>query len=105
MVTSLIASWQEALDWNPDVALFSPGLGQLAHHFYSRGINLRALGALIPSAGISLVFAFAPSLKPFSAFSWFIAAGLGAVIYFVVADRSRSYQDVSGEAIAVESNH
>ena len=51
------------------------------------------------------MFAFAPSLKPFSAFSWFIAAGLAAVIYFVVADRRRSYEDVSGEAIAVESNH
>ncbi len=74
-------------------------------YFYSRGINLRALGALIPSAAISLVFAFVPSLKAFSAFSWFIAAGLGAVIYFVLADRSRSYEDVSGEPIAVESNH
>jgi NCS1 family nucleobase:cation symporter-1 len=74
-------------------------------YFYSRGINLRAIGALIPSAGISLVFAFVPSLNAFSAFSWFIAAGLGAVIYFVLADRSRSYEDVSGEAIAVESSH
>ena len=49
-----------------------------------------------------------PSSRPckaFSAFSWFIAAGLGAVIYFVLADRSRSYEDVSGEPIAVESNH
>jgi NCS1 family nucleobase:cation symporter-1 len=41
----------------------------------------------------------------FSAFSWFIAAGLGAVIYLAVADRSRNYVDVSGESIAVESNH
>ncbi len=45
------------------------------------------------------------AVLPFSAFSWFIAAGLAAVIYFVVADRRRSYEDVSGEAIAVESNH
>jgi NCS1 family nucleobase:cation symporter-1 len=74
-------------------------------YFYSRGINLRAIGALIPSAGISLVFAFTPSLQAFSAFSWFIAAALGGVIYFVLADRSRSYEDVSGEAIAVESSH
>ncbi|HYI53155.1 MAG TPA: NCS1 family nucleobase:cation symporter-1 [Microlunatus sp.] len=74
-------------------------------YFYSRGINLRAIGALIPSAGISLVFAFTPSLQAFSAFSWFIAAALGGVIYVVLADRSRSYEDVSGEAIAVESSH
>ena len=51
------------------------------------------------------MFAFVPSLNAFSAFSWFIAAGLGAVIYFVLADRSRSYEDVSGESIAVESSH
>ena len=74
-------------------------------YFYRRGFSLRAIGALIPSAAISLVFAFAPVLKSFSAFSWFIAAGLGAVFYLVVADRSRSYVDVSGEPIAVESNH
>ncbi len=46
-------------------------------YYYSRGVNLRAIGALIPSAAISLVFAFVPSLKAFSSFSWFIAAGLG----------------------------
>ncbi len=74
-------------------------------HFYRLGFNLRAIGALIPSAAISLVFAFAPGLKSFSSFSWFIAAGLGAVFYLVVADRSRTYVDVSGESIAVESNH
>jgi NCS1 family nucleobase:cation symporter-1 len=74
-------------------------------YFYTRGINLRAVGALIPSAAISLVFAFAPALAAFSSFSWFIAAGLGAAFYVVLADRSRGYVDVSGEAIAVESSH
>ena len=85
----------------PELYTTDPG----GTYFYSRGINLRAIGALIPSAGIALVFAFVPSLNAFSAFSWFIAAGLGAVIYFVLADRSRSYEDVSGEPIAVESSH
>ena len=74
-------------------------------YFYSRGVNLRAVGALIPSAAISLVFAFVPALHAFSSFSWFIAAGLGAVIYFALADRRRNYVDVSGESIAVEANH
>ena len=74
-------------------------------YFYRSGFSLRAIGALIPSAAISLVFAFAPGLKAFSSFSWFIAAALGAVFYLVVADRSRSYVDVSGESIAVESTH
>jgi cytosine/uracil/thiamine/allantoin permease len=74
-------------------------------YYFSRGVNLRAIGALIPSAAISLVFAFVPYLKAFSSFSWFIAAGLGAVIYFLLADRSRRYEDVSGEPIAVQSSH
>ncbi len=74
-------------------------------YFYSRGINLRAIIALIPSAAISLVFAFLPALQAFSAFSWFIAAALGSIVYYFVADRSRTFADVSGEPIAVEANH
>lgn len=34
-----VHSPQDALEWNPDVALFIPGLGQVAHQFYSRGIK------------------------------------------------------------------
>ena len=37
---------QEALEWNPDVALFIPGLGQAAHHFYSRGIKVLGGGLI-----------------------------------------------------------
>ena len=68
----------------PELYTTDPG----GTYFYSRAINLRAIGALIPSAGDPLVFAFVPALNAFSAFSWFIAAGLGAVIYFVLADRT-----------------
>jgi cytosine/uracil/thiamine/allantoin permease len=39
-------------------------------------VNLMANFVAPSFALAALVFAFAPSLKPFSAFSWFIAAGL-----------------------------
>lgn len=37
---------QEAMEWNPDVALFVPGLGQMAHQFYSRGIKVLGGGLI-----------------------------------------------------------
>ena len=74
-------------------------------YFYRGGINPRAVLALVPSSAIALAFAFVPALEIFSAFSWFIAAGLGLVIYYAIADRSRAFVDVDGEAIAVEIKH
>jgi NCS1 family nucleobase:cation symporter-1 len=61
--------------------------------------------ALIPSALVALAFAFIPALGVFASFSWFIAAGLGFVTYYAVADRSREFVDMDGEAIAVETKH
>lgn len=74
-------------------------------YFYSKGVNLRAVTAFAAAAVISLLIAFIPALQPAAAFSWFIGAGIGAVIYFLVADRTREFHDVSGEPIAVPSLH
>lgn len=74
-------------------------------YFYRNGVNMRAVGAFIPAAVISLLIAFIPALAPVAAFSWFIGAGIGAIAYFVIADRNRSFHDVSGEPIAVPSLH
>ncbi|WP_434621686.1 NCS1 family nucleobase:cation symporter-1 [Arthrobacter sp. A5] len=74
-------------------------------YFYRNGFNVRAIAAFIPAAVISLVIAFVPVLEPLSAFSWFFGAGLGAVLYFALADRKRTFRDVSGEPIAVPSVH
>ena len=70
-------------------------------YHYRNGINPRAIQALIPSALISLLFAFVPYLQSVSAFSWFIAAGLGAFFYWLVAPKGLTYADRDGEAIAV----
>ena len=74
-------------------------------YWYSNGVNMRAIAALIPSAAIALLFAFVEGLGTFAAFSWFIAAGLGALIYYVIADRNRAFTDVDGESIAVAVRH
>ncbi|MDJ0314058.1 NCS1 family nucleobase:cation symporter-1 [Arthrobacter sp. H35-D1] len=74
-------------------------------YFYHKGVNPRAILAFIPSAAISLLIAFVPALHSVSPFSWFFGAGIGAVVYLLVADRSRTFEDVSGEPIAVPSLH
>jgi len=76
-----------------------------ADYQYRRGINPRAIAAFIPAALVALVVAFTPAVKAVSPFAWFISAGLGGVIYFVLADRAGPFEDVSGEPIAVESKH
>lgn len=74
-------------------------------YYYSNGVNSRAIQALIPSAVISLIIALVPNFSSIATFTWFFGAGLGAVIYYVIADKSKSYNDVCGECIAVESTH
>lgn len=74
-------------------------------YHYVNGINPVAIKALVPSALISLVFAFLPALQSISQFSWFIAAGLGALFYYVLAPKGLTYTDRDGEAIAVATKH
>jgi NCS1 family nucleobase:cation symporter-1 len=85
----------------PDLYTTSPS----GEYYYTNGVNQRAVVALVPSVAIALVFAFVPGLGTFASFSWFIAAGLGALAYYLVADRSRTYVDVDGEHIAVAMRH
>ncbi|MBJ8344646.1 NCS1 family nucleobase:cation symporter-1 [Antrihabitans sp. YC2-6] len=75
-----------------------------AYH-YRHGINPRAIAAFVPAAALSLLIAFTPALASLAAFAWFIGAGLGAMIYFMLADRKATFEDVSGESIAVASVH
>jgi NCS1 family nucleobase:cation symporter-1 len=74
-------------------------------YHYVNGINPNAIKALIPSALISLLFAFLPALHVLSQFSWFIAAGLGGIFYYVIAPKGLTYADRDGEAIAVATKH
>jgi len=74
-------------------------------YHYSKGVNPRAVLAFVVTAIVALLLAFVPAFKVVADFSWFIGAGLGAVVYLVVADRQGPFRDVSGEEIAVASAH
>lgn len=76
---------------------------QAGPYHYQNGVNPAAIKALIPSALISLLFAFLPVLQSLSQFSWFIAAGLGAVFYWLIAPKGLVYEDQDGESIAVHA--
>ena len=71
-----------------------------ADYAYRRGINPRALIAFLPAAAIAIVLALAPTFEVLSAFSWVVGAVLAGVVYYLVADRNRTYTDVSGGHLA-----
>lgn len=59
-------------------------------YWYTKGVNRRAVLALLPAAVIAILCVMLPSLEGAANFSWFIGAGLGAVFYWVLADRKRA---------------
>lgn len=85
----------------PDLFTTNP----LGDYFYTSGVNLRAIAALIPAALVAILVAVLPVFSSAAGFSWFIGAGLGAGLYYLVADKTRLHADVSGEAISVPSVH
>ena len=46
--------------------------------------------ALLPAAVIAILCVMLPSLEASANFSWFIGAGLGALFYWMLADRKRA---------------
>lgn len=75
-----------------------------AYH-YRRGINPRAVAAFVVASVVSLVIAFVPALGAVSPFAWFFGAGIGALVFYAVSDRTAVFEDVSGEPIAIPSVH
>ncbi|HEX2247539.1 MAG TPA: NCS1 family nucleobase:cation symporter-1, partial [Arthrobacter sp.] len=74
-------------------------------YHYKRGVNPRAIMALVPASIIAIVIALVPAFSAVAGFSWFFGAGLAAVFYLIVADRKTRFRDVDGEALAVASVH
>lgn len=64
--------------------LYSPDRG--GRYYYQAGINVNALIAFVPAAVIALCIALVPVplLQTLAPFSWFIAAPLGSLCYWVV---------------------
>ena len=74
-------------------------------YFYKNGVNPKAIIAMVPAAAVALLIAFVPALASAAPFAWFFAAGIAAVVYFFIADRTQKLEDRDGEAIAVASRH
>lgn len=73
-----------------------------ASYAYRRGINPRAVAALVPSAAIAVVIALVPYFSGISGFSWFIGAVLAGLLYVALPGRSGCpEEDIDGETIAV----
>ncbi len=85
----------------PDLYRTSPN----GTYFFTRGVNFRAVIALVISAVAALVLAFSPAFAHLSSFAWFIGSGLGAVVYLAISKHGQEYKDVSGEEIAVAPTH
>ncbi|WP_416423923.1 NCS1 family nucleobase:cation symporter-1 [Pseudomonas sp. App30] len=73
-----------------------------AYH-YRRGINPRAVAAVLPAAIIAIVLALVPAFATVSAFSWLFGAAIAAAVYLLISDRHQTFADVSGECIAVDN--
>jgi NCS1 family nucleobase:cation symporter-1 len=71
-------------------------------YHYWRGVNPRAVWAFIPAAMISTITALLPAFESVSPFSWLMGAAIGAALYLLLADRRSGFNDVSGQAIAVQ---
>jgi nucleobase:cation symporter-1, NCS1 family len=54
-------------------------------YYYRGGINPLAVWALVPSAIVSLTLALVPVFSKVAPFGWFIGAGLGALLYLLIA--------------------
>ena len=59
--------------------------GEASPYWYQGGIHRRAVVVFAISAVVATVVALVPAFKAISPFSWFIGAGLGAVLYWAVA--------------------
>jgi NCS1 family nucleobase:cation symporter-1 len=59
-------------------------------YWYTKGVNRRAVMALLPAAVIAILCVMLPTLEGAANFSWFIGAGLGALFYWMLADRKHA---------------
>lgn len=70
-------------------------------YHYRHGVNPRAVAAFVPAAAVAVAVGFVPALEAVAPFSWFVGAVLAAAVYVAATGRRGTYDDVSGESIAV----
>jgi NCS1 family nucleobase:cation symporter-1 len=64
--------------------------GPSSPYWYQGGVNRKAVLVFAVSALVAAIVALFPVFKTLSPFSWFVGAGLSAVLYYVVARRDPS---------------
>lgn len=74
-------------------------------YYFTRGVNFRAVAALVISSVVALLLAFVPALHVVGPFAWFLGSGAGAIVYLLMAKRRIDLADIDGEAIAVTPKH
>ncbi|MBH3429101.1 NCS1 family nucleobase:cation symporter-1 [Pseudomonas alkylphenolica] len=72
-------------------------------YHYTRGINYKAIAALVPSAIAAVLLALVPAFSDLTPFSWLFGAAIAGGVYYLISDRKKHYVDCSGEHFAVDS--
>ena len=54
-------------------------------YYYTRGVNMLAVKAFVPTSIITLTLALVPAFSVVAPFGWFIGAALGALAYYLIA--------------------
>lgn len=80
----------------PDFYTESP----LGAYFYKKGFNPKAIIAMVPAVSVALLIAFIPAFAAADPFAWFFAAGIAAVVYYLISGRREHPDAVAGDAIA-----
>ncbi|MCI9888906.1 NCS1 family nucleobase:cation symporter-1 [Micrococcales bacterium 31B] len=74
-------------------------------YFYRGGVNHKAIIAFAAASVLALITTFVPAFKPLADFSWFIGAGIAAVVFYAISERGGRHEFVDGERIAVSAAH
>src|SRR5215203_460910 len=71
--------------------------GPSSPYWYQGGVHRRAVVVFAISAVVAVIVALVPAFKAISPFSWFVGAGLSAVLYWVAARGSVAQQQRASE--------
>lgn len=74
-----------------------------ATYHYARGVNPKAIIALVPSAITAVTVALVPAFSALTPFSWLLGAAIAGGVYYAISDRRQPFEDCSGEHFAVDS--
>ncbi|MEV0524588.1 NCS1 family nucleobase:cation symporter-1 [Streptomyces sp. NPDC050439] len=72
-------------------------------YYYKRGVNPKALGAFVPTAGVAAVCALVPFFDYVAPYSWFIGTATAALLYAALCRAERAAGAVTESVAEVEA--